>query len=262
MLVPAGFTNTTRRPALPALAVRMVANCAQPASRIALLSPAFARGHVRQEGPGIARVGLGCRPAGHPGDVEFFQGDHVAGVHEGAGGLVVEVAAPVADLAPLLGQVRGGAAYGSPSRGARVPCAAAGHAIVSAEAARNLGLAMICPSEVVRNRATPTSTPAARPVAGSGSAPVSVMTMTYQRRCSRLSCSELDRPGDGPVLADLDRANGLERRPRPPAGRRGGPLRAVAGDEPGLAEPAVGLKPRIARFPLSSPAHKRRRTRC
>src|SRR6266516_709331 len=43
MLVPAGFTSTTRRPASAALPVRMLMNWAQPASRIDLFSPALAR---------------------------------------------------------------------------------------------------------------------------------------------------------------------------------------------------------------------------
>ena len=47
-------------------------------------------------------------------------------------------------------------------------------------------------------------------LAGSGTGSVSVITMTYQRRCSRLSCSTLTVPRTGPVLADLDRADGLE----------------------------------------------------
>src|SRR6266516_662545 len=104
MLVPAGFTNTTRRPALSALAVRMAANCAQPASRIAVWSPAFATAMFGRKVPGLGRVRLRARPTGHVGGVEFFQGDHVAGIHQGACGLVVEVAVPVADLAPFLGQ--------------------------------------------------------------------------------------------------------------------------------------------------------------
>ena len=95
-----GFTNTVRRPALSALAARMLANCAQPASRIDLLSPAFAAamfGRNTRPGPGLARRGAAC----HGGYLELFQCDRVAGLHEHPRGLVVEVAPPVADLAPF-----------------------------------------------------------------------------------------------------------------------------------------------------------------
>jgi hypothetical protein len=68
------------------------------------VEPGFRDGHVRQEGPRVGRVRLRCWPTGHADGVELFQGDHVAGVHQSPGGLVVEVAAPVAHLAPFLGQ--------------------------------------------------------------------------------------------------------------------------------------------------------------
>src|SRR6266516_4387627 len=51
MLVPAGFTSTTRRPASAALPVRMLVNCAQPASRIDLFSPALARAWLGRNVP-------------------------------------------------------------------------------------------------------------------------------------------------------------------------------------------------------------------
>src|SRR5947209_7630302 len=50
-LVPAGFTSTTRRPASAALPVRMLVNCAQPASRIDLFSPALARAWLGRNVP-------------------------------------------------------------------------------------------------------------------------------------------------------------------------------------------------------------------
>ncbi len=57
-----------------------------------------------------------------------------------------------------------------------------------------LGVRDDLPSEVVRNRTTPTSTPTParrRERLGLGLGD----TMTYHRRCSRLSCSDLDGPG-------------------------------------------------------------------
>ena len=72
-----------------------------------------------------------------------------------------------------------------------------------AEAARNRGLATTSPSLVVRNRATPRSTPTSRPAAGSGTGWVSAITMTYQRRCSRLQLQRLDRAAHRPVLRTL-----------------------------------------------------------
>ena len=66
--------------------------------------------------------------------------------------------------------------------------------IVAWAPSRNRGLVMISPSEVTKNRATPTSMPAVRPVDGNGSASVSVITITNQRRCSRLTCNVLIRP--------------------------------------------------------------------
>jgi hypothetical protein len=68
--------------------------------------------------------------------------------------------------------------------------------------------------------------------------------------------AELHRPGDRPVLADLDRANGLERRPCPAVDRSWGPFCAIPGDESSLAEPAVGLEPWIASFSLLRPRIK------
>ena len=185
-----------------------------------LVKPGLGGGHVREERPGLVRVRLRRRAAGHAGHVEFFEGDHVAGVHEGACGFVVEVAAPVPDLPPLFASWRRIRLRFPDPRRAR-SLRRCRPAITSAEAARNFGLATISPSEVVRNRATPTSTPTARPVAGSGfglgvgdddDVPAPVLAFELQ---------ELDRPGDGPVLADLDRADGLEGCPRPPAGRAG-----------------------------------------
>ena len=60
MLVPAGFTSTRRRPASAALPVRMLVNWAQPASRIDLFSPAFARARFGTNVPGLPGSGLGA----------------------------------------------------------------------------------------------------------------------------------------------------------------------------------------------------------
>jgi hypothetical protein len=66
------------------------------------IEPAFRGGHVRQEHPRLARVWFRRGAASHGGCVELFERDHVAGVHQPARGLVVEVAPPAADFAPLL----------------------------------------------------------------------------------------------------------------------------------------------------------------
>src|SRR5215211_7669734 len=120
----------------------------------------------------------------------------VIALDEGAGGLVVEVAPLVADLAPLLGE--GPPQPPAVARAGPGACLAAlRSAIRSLVASRNRGLATISPSLVVRNRATPRSTPTDRPVGGSGTGSVSVTTITYQRRPSRFSCSVLTRPRTG-----------------------------------------------------------------
>jgi hypothetical protein len=59
-LVPAGFTSTTVRPASAALPVRMLVNCAQPASRIDRFSPALARALLARNDPGLSGSGLGA----------------------------------------------------------------------------------------------------------------------------------------------------------------------------------------------------------
>src|SRR5262249_54128538 len=60
VLVPAGFTCTTRRRASAALPVRMLVNWAQPASRIDLFSPALARAWLARNLPGFSESGLGA----------------------------------------------------------------------------------------------------------------------------------------------------------------------------------------------------------
>src|SRR6266536_2765177 len=171
MLVPAGFTSTIRRPALSALPARMIANCAQPASRIDRLSPDLAaapqvRYHLRRCGEEV-RVAddLAVRSRQEPGH---------AHVH--------------ADFAP-----GGRQRYG-------------------------LGLG------------------------GCDDVPPAPLALELEG---------LDRAGDRPVLADLDRADRLERCLRPPAISGRLPLGAITGDEHRLAETAVRLEARISSAALS-----------
>jgi hypothetical protein len=187
--------------------------------------------------------------------VELFQGDHVAGVHQSPGGLVVEVAAPVAHLAPFLGQ---GAA-----EPLAVPRAAARVFLAPLEVGDRLGRG----GEELRvgddlpvgggqepGYAQVSSHAAAGCWEGYG---VSVSGNDYiPAAVFPLKLERFHRPGDWPVLAHFDRADGLERCPRPPVGRGGGPLRAVPCDETDLREPAVGLEPRIARLSLLRPRIK------
>src|SRR4029453_4305283 len=78
--VLAGCTSTTRRPALSALATRILVNWVQPASRIDRFSPALA--------PTCAWVlGGACSRGGHGGHAQLFEGDGVEGVAQRAGGL-------------------------------------------------------------------------------------------------------------------------------------------------------------------------------
>src|SRR5918999_6478390 len=145
--------------------------------------------------------GLGCNAAarelhgaggrgGHGGHAELFEGKRVAGGDQRAGGLVVNVPPPVADLAPRFGE---GPQESSAVAGTR--SGASGAALQVSDwplgGVDKRGLGTTSPSLVVRTRTTPTSTPTDRPVAGRGTASVSVTTTTYQRRLSRLSCSVL-----------------------------------------------------------------------
>src|SRR5215218_3881579 len=99
-------------------------------------------------------------------------------------------------------------------------CAAASSLTI---AARNRGLATTSPSEVAANRATPTSKPISRPVAGCGTGCCSVTTMTYQRRASRLSRSVFTRPTTGRWALTLTcRHPGSEPLPTCPPGRASG----------------------------------------
>src|SRR6266540_2570497 len=119
-------------------------------------------------------------------------------------------------------------------------------AIVSRAASRKRGLPTIWPSEVVRNRVTPTSTPTCRPAA--------VLPDELQR---------VHRAAHGPVLLDLDPADRLEAGVRPPAAVGGFPLGAVPGHERHLVEPGVRLEPRVAGLlpglgglhPVEEPGH-------
>ena len=218
-------------------------NCDQLASRMLLFSPALAAAWLGKNAPGCSGSGFGAGrlviPAisGPPARPRHTHGP-------GPGRLAVEIAAPVADLPPLPGQ---GAADARAVPRARF-CRALRRcrsAITSAEAARNRGLA-ISPSLVVKNRATPTSTPTSRPAAGSGTGSVSAMTMTYQRRPSRLSCSAVTVPRTLRCWRTFTDPAAWKVRPRPATTGSRAPARAVTVDEPHLIEPAVRLEPGIA----------------
>ena len=79
---------------------------------------------------------------------------------------------------------------------------------------------------------------------------MSLMTMTYQRRYSRLSCRNLTVPRTGRCWRTLTEPTAWNTARAHPPGSAGVRFRAVPGDETDLAEPAVGLEPRITRLPL------------
>ena len=192
-LVPAGFTSTTRRPASAALPVRMLVNWAQPASRIAFVQPGLRGSPVRQEGPCLARVGLGYWTSGHSGRVQVLQRDHVTLVDQRPRCFVVEVAAPVADLAPLRGQ--------RPPDPLAVPRPRPGAGLAALQLRDHLRrrrqesrigdhLAVAGGQEPGHAQINADLAPGG----GNGTGSVWAITMTYQRRCSRLSWSALTVP--------------------------------------------------------------------
>ena len=93
-----GCTRTTRRPALSALATRMLVNWPQPASRIDRFSPALAA-TLR---PGCSTVPLAEAVMAATRSSSSAMVSQVS--TSPVGGLVVEVAPLVADRAPLLGE--------------------------------------------------------------------------------------------------------------------------------------------------------------
>ena len=149
---------------------------------------------VGQELAGVVGVGDGCGPAHHGGDRQVLDGDQVIGLHERAGGFVVEVAAAVGDLAmPCSQRLTSAAPVLGPRFGAGQPLLRCGQP--GGGGAGPARVMMCSPSEVVAKLAIPTSTPAWRPVAGIGLAGTSSQDkISIQRRPSRRIWIVFTRP--------------------------------------------------------------------
>ena len=105
---------------------------------------------------------------------------------------------------------------------------------------------MILPSEVTRNRATPTSMPTARPAGGSAMGSISVTTTTNQRRFLASQLESLDPAFSLAVLSHLESTDHLKAGVRPPTVDGRFPLGAVPDDEEHLVVSPIRLEPRVA----------------
>jgi hypothetical protein len=221
-----------------------------------LVEPGFRGGFVRQERSSLAWVWLGRGATGHGGRAEFLQGDRVVLSDERVGGPVVEVVASVADLTPLFRQ--------SPAQPSAVPGPEACPFLAPLQIGDRLGRS----GEKLRIGKDLTIGGGQEP----GNPQVNTHAAAHRRQRHGISFSGHDHvpasmfplelevlhgSGNRPVLAYLDRADCLERRPRPPARWSWSPLRAVTNDEPDLVEPAVRLESWVARLPLARPRIER-----
>src|SRR4029077_3052125 len=149
MLVLAGFTDTTRRPALSALAVRMFANCAQPASRIDLLRPALAVATFGRNAPALSGSGFGAGRRVMPATLSFSRAITSQVFTRARAALWWKSRRRFRTFRHSFASWRRIRLRFPDPRRAR-SLRRCRSALTSAEAARNFGLATISPSEVSR----------------------------------------------------------------------------------------------------------------
>jgi hypothetical protein len=176
-----GSTAISSRPALSALAARIDRNTPQPASRIDRLSPAFCATRV----PGVCAV---PRAERHMLLIRSASWQITSWCATSRFATLWAWSSRWRRTRPCTAATRARTArrrFEPRWQRDRARCAAVSF---SAAARRWRGLATCCPSEVVRNDATPRSIPTTRPVAGSGAAGTSSQeSTTYQRRPSRFT---------------------------------------------------------------------------
>ena len=153
----------------------MLVNWAQPASKIDLFNPALALARLGRNAPGWPGSGLGTGRLVIPAVFSFSSAITSHSVTSARAVLWWKSWRRLRTLRHSLASARR-IRFRLPDPGLARALRRSRSAIATADAAKNRGLATISPSEVVRNRATPRSTPTARPAVGNGTDSVSATT--------------------------------------------------------------------------------------
>ena len=200
-------------------------------------------GLLRDVPPGF-RGGTTSR-GGQAVDMKVLQRQHVVGVDQGMGGLVVEVAPLVTDLAPLLGErppeplAIAGAEPGAflAALQAGDLCLRGGEEPRVGDDDTVAGGEEPCHPDVDADCATGGWERLGVRFGDDDHVPTAILPIELQRLYLAL---------DWPMLLDLEVSDRLEGRVCPAVGVGRLPLGAVSGDEQHLVEPLVGLEPRVA----------------